>query len=61
VKLQVEDRTNGFGRYTPSGLRIFDLPADHYTICTDEFIKVVAEKTRVAITPMRVLPAERAS
>ncbi|KFE71838.1 SDR family NAD(P)-dependent oxidoreductase [Hyalangium minutum] len=61
VKIRVDDRTNGFGRYVPSSFRIFDLPADHYTICTDEFIKVVAEKTRVAITPMRVLPTERAS
>jgi len=61
VKIRVEDRTNGFGRFVPSTFRIFDLSADHYTICTDEFIKVVAEKTRMAITPMRVISTERAS
>ncbi|MDC0708552.1 SDR family NAD(P)-dependent oxidoreductase [Stigmatella sp. ncwal1] len=61
VKIRVSDRTNGFGRYISNGIRIIDLPADHYTICTEEFIKVVAEKTRVATVPMHVIPTERAS
>lgn len=46
VKILVDDRSNGFGPFVTGRFDIYEVPADHYTICNDEFIKVVAEETK---------------
>ncbi|HSN99809.1 MAG TPA: thioesterase domain-containing protein, partial [Candidatus Nanopelagicales bacterium] len=44
VPVRFKDPTNGFGAFVPNALTIFDVEADHYTICTDEAIGVVGAK-----------------
>ncbi|ASS71460.1 SDR family NAD(P)-dependent oxidoreductase [Bacillus atrophaeus] len=46
IGILVDDRTNGFGDYVGKGIEVYDLPADHYTICHDEFIKDISKKSK---------------
>ncbi|RCJ16570.1 hypothetical protein A6S26_33175 [Nostoc sp. ATCC 43529] len=46
VKVLIDDRSNGFAPFVEGMLDIFDVPADHYTICNDEFIKVIASSIK---------------
>jgi hypothetical protein len=40
----IDDRSNGFRDFISGELTIVDVEADHFTICNDEPIGVIAQK-----------------